>query len=120
MQNSDTVLIGPFTEVLPMTGLPASGPIADEQMPIIRDVGILLRDGLVLKVGKYQELQGLADREENFDTPLVALPSFVDAHTHICFAGSRERDYAGRINGTSYEEIAARGGGILDTLSHTR
>ena len=48
------------------------------------------------------------------------LPSWVDSHTHIVFAGSREREFVDRINGLSYQEIAARGGGILNSAARLR
>jgi imidazolonepropionase len=50
----------------------------------------------------------------------VALPGFVDSHTHLVFAGSREREYALRAAGASYQQIAAAGGGILATVGATR
>src|SRR2546425_10936019 len=50
----------------------------------------------------------------------VALPGFVDSHTHLIFAGSREQEYALRARGASYQEIAAAGGGILSTVVATR
>ena len=50
----------------------------------------------------------------------VALPGFVDSHTHAVFAGSREQEYALRARGASYQEIAAAGGGILSTVKATR
>ena len=50
----------------------------------------------------------------------VALPGFVDSHTHAVFAGSREQEYALRARGASYQEIAAAGGGILSTVRATR
>jgi imidazolonepropionase len=50
----------------------------------------------------------------------VALPGFVDSHTHAVFAGSREQEYALRARGASYQEIAAAGGGILSTVTATR
>ena len=50
----------------------------------------------------------------------VALPGFVDSHTHAVFAGSREQEYALRARGASYQEIAAAGGGILSTVAATR
>jgi imidazolonepropionase len=50
----------------------------------------------------------------------VALPGFVDSHTHLVFAGSREEEYALRARGASYQEIAAAGGGILSTVCATR
>jgi imidazolonepropionase len=48
------------------------------------------------------------------------LPGFVDAHTHLPFAGSREEEFAARLRGETYEEILARGGGILSTVAATR
>ena len=50
----------------------------------------------------------------------IVLPGFIDAHTHLAFAGSRHEEFALRLEGTSYEEIAARGGGILSTVRETR
>jgi imidazolonepropionase len=50
----------------------------------------------------------------------VVLPGFVDSHTHLIFAGSREEEYALRARGASYQEIAAAGGGILSTVRATR
>ena len=50
----------------------------------------------------------------------MALPGFIDCHTHICFAGSRAADYAQRVCGKTYQEIAKNGGGILDTVAKTR
>jgi imidazolonepropionase len=50
----------------------------------------------------------------------VALPGFVDSHTHLVFAGSREREYAMRAAGATYQQIAAAGGGILATVAATR
>ena len=51
---------------------------------------------------------------------LVALPGLIDPHTHICFAGSRANDYAMRISGKTYLEIAKEGGGIWQTVQNTR
>ena len=50
----------------------------------------------------------------------MLLPGFVDCHTHICFAGSRAKDYAMRIQGKTYLEIAKAGGGIWDSVTQTR
>jgi imidazolonepropionase len=50
----------------------------------------------------------------------VVLPGFVDSHTHLVFAGSREKEYALRARGATYQEIAAAGGGILATVRATR
>ncbi len=115
-------LIGPFTQLLPLTHLPERGAIADDVLRIIELGAILVQDGKVLETGSFatliekypvaeqQLVQGLA----------VALPGFIDAHTHICFAGSRAMDFAARNAGKTYLEIAAAGGGIWSTVQHTR
>lgn len=48
------------------------------------------------------------------------MPGFVDSHTHLVYAGNRENEFAERINGLSYEEIAKRGGGILNSAKKLR
>jgi imidazolonepropionase len=57
---------------------------------------------------------------QHVEDDLIALPGLVDPHTHICWAGSRENDYAMRLEGKSYPEIAKSGGGIWDTVTKTR
>jgi imidazolonepropionase len=117
-------LIGPYRQLLTMAGLPLRGPLADAQLQIIEDAGILLHNGAILAAGKFSALAAQARTDkteiEEIDIPLVGLPGFIDAHTHICFAGSRAGDYALRNAGNSYLEIAKAGGGIWDTVSRTR
>ncbi|RME97221.1 MAG: imidazolonepropionase [Bacteroidetes bacterium] len=125
MTHTSATLIGPLTQVLPMTDLPESGPIADETLLVREQVGIIVEAAKIRSVlpwdaarkqaEAYTQLEYFEQRE-----PRVALPGFIDAHTHICFAGSRARDYALRNAGKSYLEIAAAGGGIWDTVSQTR
>lgn len=50
----------------------------------------------------------------------ICLPGMIDAHTHICWVGSRAKDYAMRLSGKTYMEIAEAGGGIWDTVTKTR
>jgi imidazolonepropionase len=115
-------LIGPFAQLLPLTGLPARGPIQDAQLQVIPDGGVLT-DGLhILECGTFRELklrwpQAEIEARNGLET---LLPGFVDAHTHICWAGSRAGDFALRNAGLSYLEIAARGGGIWSTVQQTR
>jgi len=116
-------LIGPFHELLTMQNLPLKGPLSDDQLPVIRNGGILVdQDGYVLEVGPFHDL--LRDYPDATLDPLdgdwVALPGLIDSHTHLCWGGSRARDYALRVSGVSYQEIAARGGGIRDTVTQTR
>lgn len=118
-------LIGPFTQLLTMDHLPAKGVIADDQLEIINDAGVLVNDeGILAEVGTYASLEKTAIQNkyelERPDAGLVALPGFVDSHTHLCWAGSRAADYAGRLAGKSYLEIAHEGGGIWSTVKQVR
>ncbi|WP_255578433.1 imidazolonepropionase [Chitinophaga sp. sic0106] len=116
------MLIGPFTQILPMTGMPLKGALQDEQLPVIHNGGVVVEDGKILAVGDYKALQQeYPDQQLQFiDQPMVLLPGFIDCHTHICFDGNRSRDYAMRIAGKSYLEIARAGGGIWDSVTKTR
>ncbi|MDT7829403.1 imidazolonepropionase [Pricia sp. S334] len=118
----NTQLIGPFKQLVPMTGLALKGPIADKELVVMPYAGLLVEDGKIRAIGKFDELQ---DKHPEVDTHWlegnhVALPGFIDAHTHICFGGSRADDYALRNAGKSYLEIAKAGGGIWDTVTQTR
>ncbi|MFT3737982.1 MAG: imidazolonepropionase [Breznakibacter sp.] len=115
-------LIGPFTQLLPMDGLPAKGPIRDDMLPVICHGGILVHNGFVQAIGDFQQLKAQYNPAEieHINGDYVALPGMIDVHTHICWAGSRANDYAMRVAGKSYLEIAASGGGIWDTVQKTR
>ena len=114
------VLLGPFTQLLPMTNMPLKGPLVDEQLIVIQDAGILVSDGKITGVGKFEDLRLKTKEVVPIEGETVCVPGFIDAHTHICFAGNRAKDYALRNAGKSYLEIAKRGGGIWDTVTRTR
>ncbi|SEM15845.1 imidazolonepropionase [Chitinophaga rupis] len=116
------LLIGPFSQILPMSGLPLKGPLQDEQLPLIEKGGILITGDTITAIGRFATLQQEYPQcEVHFiDKPMVLLPGFIDCHTHICFDGNRNRDYAMRIAGKSYLEIARAGGGIWDSVMKTR
>ena len=114
------LLIGPFAQLLPMTGLPLKGALKDEQLPIIERGGILVSEGKILKVGVFDDLKSDDVDIHPIEGVQVCLPGFVDSHTHICFGGTRARDYAYRNAGKTYLEIAKAGGGIWDTVTQTR
>ncbi|MGX1928592.1 imidazolonepropionase [Flagellimonas sp. 2504JD4-2] len=117
---SKPILIGPFTQLLPMSGLPIKGALADEQLPIIENGGIVVSEGKIQKIGVFNDLKTSDIDIHHIEGEQVCLPGFVDAHTHICFGGTRARDYAMRNAGISYLEIAKAGGGIWDTVTQTR
>lgn len=118
------LLIGPFRQLLPMAHLPDRGPLADETLQPIAEGGLLLRGEQVYRVGTFSELlaeaRALQATISELAADFVALPGWIDAHTHICFAGSRARDYALRNAGSTYLEISQSGGGIWDSVQQTR
>ena len=113
-------LIGPFTQLLPMSGLPLKGALKDDAIAVIDQGGILISEGKILDIATFKNLLPEADEVQQLDQEAIGMPGFVDAHTHICFGGSRARDYALRNSGKTYLEIAKSGGGIWDTVTKTR
>jgi len=89
-----------------------------KRLDIIENAFLALEDGEVIAYGPMLEWEGIIDWR---DVEVVdadgcyVLPAFIDAHTHTVFAKSREEEFVDRINGLSYEDIAAKGGGILNS-----
>lgn len=121
---TNKILFGPFDQLLTMDGVPVKGALSDDDLPILQRGGILIENGIIKEVGSYRSLKQTHQNSDIeyrvFSEGHVALPGFIDAHTHICYAGSRARDYAARNAGKSYLEIAKAGGGIWSTVQHTR
>jgi len=115
-------LIGPFKQILTLAQLPLKGSLRDDQMEIITNSGIVVEDGLIKAVGRFDLLrrQYPSVTIEEITGDQILLPGFIDCHTHICFGGNRAKDYALRIAGKTYLEIAKAGGGIWDTVIQTR
>ncbi|WP_038030327.1 imidazolonepropionase [Thermonema rossianum] len=115
-------IIGPFEQLLTMENMPLRGPVKDEHCPVWENAGILTDNGRIVRVDAFDTLlrEYPAARVEFIEEPAVAVPGLVDAHTHICFAGSRAMDYCMRMAGKTYEEIARAGGGILSSVRFTR
>lgn len=115
-------LIGPFTQILTLAGLPLKGALRDEDLQVILQGGILIENGMIVSVDGFEKLykENLSVGIKEIIGDHVLLPGFVDCHTHICFAGDRAKDYAMRIQGKSYLEIARAGGGIWDSVTQTR
>jgi imidazolonepropionase len=90
-------------------------------LAIIRDGGMLIRDGKIDIVGVSHEIEKRAGRSEVVDARgRIVLPGLIDAHTHLVFTGNRLDDFERRVRGETYEQIAAAGGGIWSTVEETR
>jgi imidazolonepropionase len=93
------------------------------QIGILRDGAILVRDGRIAAVGPANKIEKLKEskRAEKVDVGgRVVLPGLVDSHTHLIHAASRAEEYELKIRGMSYEEIAKKGGGILNSVKKLR
>jgi len=115
-------LSGPFKQIVTLNHLPLKGKLNDESLEIISNGGILTKNGKILEVNDFNFLkQKFPNSEIDFvEGEHIALPAFVDAHTHICFGGNRANDFAMRNAGKTYLEIAESGGGIWSSVQHTR
>ncbi|MNG74827.1 Imidazolonepropionase [compost metagenome] len=119
----DLKLIGPFRQLLTMEHISLKGAIKDDELQVIDHAGILIEGEIIQEIGDFNLLY--QQRQEratiiHLEGDQVALPGFVDCHTHISYAGQRANDFALRNAGSSYLEIAESGGGIWSTVSQTR
>ena len=84
-------------------------------------VGFVLNGWITIKEGKIEDFGNMRSMPEANEYEVIdasgkfVFPSFCDSHTHIVYAGSREKEFVDKIRGLSYEDIAARGGGILNS-----
>ena len=84
-------------------------------LPTIKNAFLVIKDNLIADFGSMDDLPKI-DADKVIDaTGKIVLPSWCDSHTHIVYAGNREQEFVDRINGLTYEEIANRGGGILNS-----
>jgi len=92
------------------------------ELGVIEDGSVLVRDGIIEWVGRDADFPFEVNQETDIldATGKVVLPGFVDSHTHLVFAGSREDEFALRSEGRSYQQIADEGGGILNTVREVR
>lgn len=99
---------------------PRIGPELSE-LGIIRNGGMLIRDGNIESVGPNDQIEkNIGDAEIINAGGGIVMPGFVDAHTHLVFSGNRLDDFERRARGETYEQIANAGGGIWSTVEKTR
>jgi imidazolonepropionase len=117
------ILISGASQILTLRG---SGPrrgAALADVGIVKNGALLIADGLIIAVGSRAQVEAhlMASGAQRLDaTGRVVCPGFVDSHTHLIHAASRADEYELRITGASYEEIAKRGGGILNSVDKLR
>ena len=114
------MLLHSASQLLTLSGGPQRGSELG-RLGIIPDGAVLIRDGLIAATGATEELRRRYPDEEMLDAGgRVVLPGFVDPHTHLIWAGDRAAEFELRLEGKSYLEILAAGGGILSTVRRTR
>jgi imidazolonepropionase len=103
---------------------PSRPRVGDEfrQLGLIENGALVVEDGRIVAAGPYAELKSkIPQHAELLDAQgRCVTPGFVDAHTHLVFAGNRAAEFEQRIAGATYQQIAAAGGGILRTVALTR
>jgi imidazolonepropionase len=120
---SNSLLITGASQLLTLRGRGPRRGKALTNLGIIKDGAVLIRDGVIAAVGPRVKVEVLAEARaaERFDAGgRVVLPGFVDSHTHLIHAASRFAEYELKISGASYEEIARKGGGILNSVRMLR
>ncbi len=115
--------IGQLATLADNSNSPKTGESLQE-LSIISDGAVAIKDGKFVLVGPTNEVMS-SFSEEPLLPPIefpnmLAIPGFVDSHTHLIFGGSRENDFSMKLGGKTYLEILEAGGGILNTLEATR
>ena len=105
--------IGEIAGIVPEGVLRKQGPEMSET-GVLKDAWLRVEDGLIKDFGPMADCPEAAGEVLDAEGGMV-MPAFCDSHTHVVYAGSREGEFLDKINGLSYEEIAARGGGILNS-----
>ena len=118
-----SLLIRGASQIVTVAGRAPRRGKALADLHVLQDGAILVRDGVIEAVGPVTKIEKLKDSRDAQLLDLdgrVVLPGFVDAHTHLIHAASRAEEYELKIQGASYEEIARKGGGILNSVKKLR
>lgn len=107
--------IGELAGIVP-EGVPLKRGAEMDEVGALKNAYLTLEGERIAGFGNMSDCPPAGPRDEVIDAGGgLVMPSFCDPHTHICYAGTREQEFIDKINGLSYEEIAARGGGILNS-----
>ena len=111
-----TILIKNIKQLVQVRQTPSSVLIGQEmdELPLIENAFLLIEDDLIKDFGKMENAPSSADDVIDAKGKVV-MPAFIDSHSHLVFAAPRDEEFVDRINGLSYEEIAQKGGGILNS-----
>lgn len=118
-----SLLITGASQLLTLRGHGPRRGAALANLGIIKGGALLVRDGLITALGTRAKVEALPEAASAEKLDLggrVVLPGFVDSHTHLIHAASRAEEYELKIAGASYEEIARKGGGILNSVKKLR
>jgi imidazolonepropionase len=121
MEKVDFLIIN-ASELLTLSG-PKRPRIGNEMsdLGIIKNGAVAVNNGKIVGVGKTDNIKKKFKAEETIDAKnKIVIPGFVDPHTHLIFAGSREDEFIMRLQGKNYMDILKSGGGILKTVRETR
>jgi imidazolonepropionase len=114
------MLLHSASQLLTIAGAPQRGGDLGH-LGIIPDGAVLIRDGKIALIGTTDDLRQAYPQEETLDAGgHVVMPGFVDPHTHLLWVGDRAAEFEMRLEGKTYLEILAAGGGILSTVRLTR
>lgn len=121
--SAESLLVTNTSQIVTMAGQ-ARPRIGSEMrdLSIISDGAMFVQDGRICAIGRRDEIEPLAEAGTNVVDAgrRVVMPGFVDAHTHLVFAGNRGDEFEMRCAGMTYQQIAERGGGIRSTVRKTR
>ena len=120
---TENLLITGAGQLLTLRGPPPRRGNSLSNLGIVKDGAVLVCDGRLVAVGTRARVEARKDakKAEKLDVAgRLVLPGFVDSHTHLIHATSRAEEYELKIQGSSYEEIARQGGGILNSVKKLR
>lgn len=86
-----------------------------KELPVIDNAWLLVEDGKIADFGRMQHIPNFEGVSQVDASGKFLLPGWIDSHTHLVYAGNREQEFIDRINGLTYEEIAEKGGGIVNS-----